>query len=203
MQKHTVLSPILFALCLSPLPLLAEVGDSLVNPEITISDCQGKVRAQAVLQDGSESKLVRVSLSQGVAFPSALMLTKGSENGSAVVVSDVAKGEAYFKDVGAGSYMVCDEGKSSVIDSVSFVSSDSSEGSVIAAVGGALVAGGGAVALAVGGSSGGSNEATTNTVLKQPVEVVPVAGAQRPTGPATSSRDCLNSDRVRPISPFN
>jgi hypothetical protein len=191
-QRLTVLA----FLCVTPV-----LADAV---EITINDCNGVTRAQIALADQSERKDLTIGIEDKIAEAKKVSLKSDSDS----MTSEITNGQAYFENLNSGVYELCPESASAQLTTVNFSSTDQNSISSLGAVAlGAAAIGGSVVAIGSGSdNSSGSNSPDSGSVLSQNTGSASLSNRKPNVAPkATTNSDlvnCLNDDRIKPISPF-
>lgn len=179
--------------------------------DITINDCNGVTRAQQVIATDGERFDLTVTLQGDAPYPEKVTLVSAEFTAEAMV----NKGKLEFSDLSQGVYELCDSERMTKISRASFERSSEMR---VASVGGmalgAAAISGAALAIgSAGSSSTGSGSSIDSTIAGQSGNnlIGSIPAPERPRSPASSnattstadSRECLNSAKVNPLSPFD
>jgi hypothetical protein len=199
-------------------PTLSLIGQQLMglavvcaNPicafaaEITINDCNGVTRAQIALADQSERKDLTIGIEDKIAQAKKVSLKSDSD----LKTSEVTNGQAYFENLNSGVYELCPESASAQLTTVNFSTTDKNSISSLGAVAlGAAAIGGSVLAIGSGSdNSSGSNQPNSGSVLSQNTGSASLSNAKPSAAPRVPpnsdlASNCLNGQRLKPISPF-
>jgi hypothetical protein len=190
---------------LTGLALLCATPIYAFAAEITINDCNGITRAQIALADQGERKDLTIGIEDKVDQAKKVSLKSDSD----LMTSEVTNGQAYFENLNSGVYELCPESASAQLTTVNFSSTDQNSISSLGAVAlGAAAIGGSVVAIGSGSdNSSGSSSPDSGTVLSQNTGSASLSNRKPNVAPkATTNSDlvnnCLNDDRINPMSPF-